>query len=93
MIAAALLVSACDVPSQQLQPSPEMQQILAACHQGDLKACEFAESTRQAELQRRASIPPPVFRPSYNNPADYQTRPAQQTTCRNSYGQIVCTTY
>ncbi|WP_093922145.1 hypothetical protein [Sulfitobacter brevis] len=70
-----------------------MQQILAACQNGDLKACEFAESTRQAELQRRASIPPPVFRPSYNNPADFQTKPAQQTICRNSFGQIVCTTY
>jgi len=70
-----------------------MQQILIACQQGNLQACQFAESTRQAELQRRASIPPPVFQPTYLNPADFQNKQATVTNCRNNFGQITCTTY
>ncbi len=89
-----LALSACGYYEQQpSQPSPEMQKIQAACQQGDLTSCKFIEESRQAELQRRASAPPPVYTPIYTNPADFQSKPQTVTNCRNNYGQVTCTTY
>ncbi len=91
---ALIALAGCDAPHPQAQlPSPAMQKILAACEEGNLDACAFVEKTRQQEMQRRASIPPPVFQPTYLNPADFQRAQQRQTICRNSFGQVVCQTY
>ncbi|HCQ59822.1 MAG TPA: hypothetical protein DIU10_18270 [Sulfitobacter sp.] len=86
-------LAGCDMPQPQpLRPSPAMQKILESCEAGNLEACTFAEKTYQQEMQRRASIPPPVFQPYYQNPADFQTPQRRQTVCRNSFGQVICET-
>ena len=92
ILATPFLLAACDAP-QPMQPPPAVQKLLDACNAGDLRACVAAENARQAELQRRASIPRPVLQSTLQNPSDFQTsRPQQQTVCRNSFGQVICTT-